>query len=105
MLGLDSTKVNCNQEHRDCVAIAMFSYKHSNFVHSMCVHASVHTGISFILDLVAFVNSLLNKFPPNHCASFNHEYKTTTKSVDEGFDTHEQVITLHTRLVYKVEHL
>jgi hypothetical protein len=83
----------------------MFSYKHSNFVHSMCVHASVDTRISISLDLVAFVHSLLNKFPPNHCASFNHEYNTTRKSVDKGFDTHEQVITLHTRLVYKVEHL
>jgi hypothetical protein len=26
-------------------------------------------------------------------------------SVDKGFDTHEQVITLHTLHVYKVEHL
>jgi hypothetical protein len=89
----------------DYVAIAMFSYKHSNFVHSMCVHASVQTGISISVDLVAFVHSLLNKFSPNHCASFNHEYNTTTKSVHNGFDTREQVITLHTRLVYKVEHL
>jgi hypothetical protein len=89
----------------DYVAIAMFSYKHSNFVHSMCVHASVQTGISISVDLVAFVHSLLNKFSPNHCASFNHEYNTTTKSVDNSFDTREQVITLHTRLVYKVEHL
>ena len=87
------------------MAIAMFGYKQSNFVHSMCVHASVHTGISISVDLVAFVHSLLNKFSPNHCASFNHEYNTTTKSVDNGFDTREQVITLHTRLVYKVEHL
>jgi hypothetical protein len=87
------------------VAIAMFSYKHSNFVHSMRVHASVHTGISISHDLVAFVHSLLNKFPPNHFAIFNHEYNTTTKSVDKGFDTHEQVISLHTHLVYKVEHL
>ena len=83
----------------------MFSYTHSNFVHSMCVHASVHTGISIIVDLVAFVHSLLNKFSPNHYASFNHEYNTTIKFVDKGFDTREQVITLHTRLVYKVKHL
>jgi len=87
------------------VAIAMFSYKHSNFVHSMCVHASVHTRISISVDLVAFVHSLLNKFSPKHYASFNHEYNTTTKSVDKGFGTHGQVITLHTRLVYKVKHL
>ena len=87
------------------MAIAMFRYKHSNFVHSMCVHASVHMGISISVDLVAFVHSLLNKFSPNHCASFNHEYNTTTKSVDKGFDTRGQVITLHTRLVYKVKHL
>ena len=87
------------------MAIAMFSYKHSNFVHSMCVHASVHTGISISVDLVAFVHSLLNKFSPKHYASFNHEYNTTTKSVDKGFGTHGQVITLHTRLVYKVKHL
>jgi hypothetical protein len=45
ILGFNNTKVNCNQEHRECVAIAMFSYKHSNFVHSMCVHASVHSRI------------------------------------------------------------
>ena len=87
------------------MAIAMFGYKHSNFVHSMCLHASVHTGISISVDLVAFVHSLLNKFSPNHCASFNHEYNTTIKSIDKGFDTCEQVLTLHARLVYKVKHL
>jgi len=75
------------------------------FIRSMCVHASVHTGISISVDLVAFVHSLLNKFSPNHCASFNHEYNTTIKSIDKGFDTCEQVLTLHARLVYKVKHL
>ena len=103
-LVLNNTNVNCNQEHRECEAIAMFSYKYSNFEKKICVHAFVHTGISFSLDLVVFVHSLLNNFAPNYCACFNHEYNTTTKSVDKGPDTHEQVITLHTH-VYKVEHL
>jgi len=104
-LVLDYTKVNCNQERKECVAIAMFSYKHSNFVNHLCVHASVHTGISFSLDIVAFVHSLLNNFSPNYRACFNHDYNTTTKFVDKAFDTHEQVITLHTHHFYKVEHL
>jgi hypothetical protein len=103
-LVLNNTNVNFNQEHRECEAIAMFSYKHSNFENSLCVHAFVHTRISFSLDLVAFVHSLLNNFSPNYCASFNHEYNTTTKFVDKDLDTYEQVITLHTH-VYKVEHL
>jgi hypothetical protein len=103
-LVLNNTNVNFNQEHRECEAIAMFSYKHSNFENSLCVHASVHTRISFSFNLVACVHSLLNNFSPNYCACFNHEYNTTTKSVDKGLNTHEQVITLHTH-VYKVEHL
>ena len=69
------------------------------------MHAYVHTGISFSLDLVAFVHSLLNNFSPNYHASFNHEYNATTRSVDKGFDTHEQGITLHNHHVYKVEYL
>ena len=103
-LVLNNTNVNFNQEHRECEAIAMFSDKHSNFEIFLCVHASVHTGISFSLDLVAFVHSLMNNLSPNYRAYFNHEYNTTTNSVDKGLDTHEQVITLHTH-VYKVEHL
>jgi hypothetical protein len=71
----------------------------------MHASASVHTRISLSLDLVAFVHSLLNNTSPNYRACFDHDYNTTTKSVDKGFDTHEQVVTLHTLHIYKVEHL
>ena len=104
-LVLNNTNVNFNQEHRECEAIAMFSYKHSNFENSLCVHAYVHTRISFSLDLVAFVHSLMNNLSPNYRAYFNHEYNTTTKSIHKGFNTHEQVITLLDHHVYKVENL
>jgi hypothetical protein len=87
------------------VAIAMFCSKHSSFIHSMCVHASVHTRISVSLDLVALVDSLLNNFSPNRDASFNHEYNTITMFIHKGSDTHEQIITLHTHHVYNVENL
>jgi hypothetical protein len=36
MLGIDNSKINCNKEHRECVATVMFGYKHSKFINSMC---------------------------------------------------------------------
>jgi len=36
ILGIDNSKINCNKEHRECVATTMFSYNHSNFINFMC---------------------------------------------------------------------
>jgi hypothetical protein len=59
--------------------------------------------VSVCLDLVAFfpfrADQLLTQL---HCKI---RYGTTTKSVDKGFDTHQQVITLDEHHVYRVEYL
>jgi hypothetical protein len=105
ILGLGTTKGKCNQEHSKFVVVLMFSYKNPIFVHFICVHAHVQTRSWISLNLVVFVRSVQNNFSSNYRASFSHEYKIATRSVDIGFDTHEQVIPLHTHQIYKVEYL